>query len=91
MVHLLLFMVPGTGHLNHRKDFWLLSFLSKMENPAVNGKYLRMNLREDRTYVLRAEPNIVPADLAQGPDGSIYVTDDPRRKDLENHLFRKIE
>jgi len=48
-----------------------------MENRVGNGKFLLMDLQEDQK-VASGRQSIVLVDLAQGKDGSLYVSDDSK-------------
>ena len=59
-----------------QEGFYVAFVPFRMANHPENGKYLQMVFLVVRKIQLPVVRFIAHADLAQGPDGSIYVTDD---------------
>ena len=76
MVLLLPSMVHGTVPPRSRKDLMLLLFHSRMASQTVHGKYLLMDSRVLKKVMTPGQAKRRPCGLAQGPDGSLYVSDD---------------
>ena len=72
----MLSMVPGTALPNHKKvTSWFFSRL-KDGKPSGDWEVFADNFAGGADFMQPGSAKHRPCGLAQGPDGSIYVTDD---------------